>query len=584
MNKRGQGATELLIGLSVGLIVLLIILVSTTDTLDIYKSKFREDLAVDALNEIENAAVMVYNQGSGARSEVVITLPKTIVSSSVDNQVISFTHTDGKVVSRTLGFNVSGSLPVSFGRQFIEVESVGGSVLISTDVNAVTFCGDGICDAEEVCSIDVTSCADTVCYNPSCSNGCESTGITLAVDAGECDEVTTAGSCSEAPCYCSGDSVCVSSDTTNYIDLWPYGGNYYPVNFTNLNSSGNTFWPIGANDGWDWKNSSYTGGISSLDNCVSFSTNDRIEIAIGDEGCSSSDDEGQDSGAYGIEFYVDSATYSTIALGGLANLSFYWEYEAMDDELDNNEDLWIKATIGNGTVFAYEDMEARTLGTDYNSKGGLGWNNDWSVSGAGVTLNSDEYSGVYSVRMRGSGTKTIDRSTDLSTATYPYVEFYAKAQSLESSDYVYFKVSSDDSLYTTLEEWTDGDEDDNVWRKYKINLTSYYEGSNDFWFLFETSMNSNNDRFFFDQIKVYEGEINYLGSSLDTSNQADAWNEIYWDQNPDSSASGFESFDVASYITGEGWYYLTLGAQVYKWSSDDEGANIYFDDVMLYVE
>ena len=102
--------------------------------------------------------------------------------------------------------------------------------------------------------------------------------------------------------------------------------------------------------------------------------------------------------------------------------------------------------------------------------------------------------------------------------------------------------------------------------------------------LFETSMNSNNDRFFFDQIKVYEGEINYLGSSLDTSNQADAWNEIYWDQNPDSSASGFESFDVASYITGEGWYYLTLGAQVYKWSSDDEGANIYFDDVMLYVE
>ncbi|NOR85864.1 hypothetical protein GQ473_07155, partial [archaeon] len=72
------------------------------------------------------------------------------------------------------------------------------------------------------------------------------------------------------------------------IDLWEVSQDTpQSVDFTNgLNSTANTFGPVGSNDGWDWAGSVY--GLSST--CVVFNnadvaTDDLIRITIGDNSC-----------------------------------------------------------------------------------------------------------------------------------------------------------------------------------------------------------------------------------------------------------------------------------------------------------
>ncbi|MBT3985279.1 hypothetical protein HOD38_01000 [archaeon] len=382
-------------------------------------------------------------------------------------------------------------------------------------------------------------------------------------------------------------SLTVEISNKIYIDLWELTSDLpYPLDFTSgLNSSGNTFWNAGADDGWDWRNGTFMGSPSNLDSCVTFGQDENIFFLVGDEGCGSADDLGQGSGAYGIKFYVDSDAYSVISGGGLANLSFLWAYTALTNELDNSENVWIKVTIGNGTIWSYEDFEGRYLGTSYQWVGGSGWKTDWAITGAGTkTMSTSEYSGIYAMYLYGGNT-WVDRAVDLSSATNPQITFYAKCTGLESSDHAYFRVSPDDSTWYLLETWTDGD-DDGVWREYSYDLSSYYDSSDEFWISYNTpDFNNANDKCYFDQIMIYEGSTSYLGSALDGAvNQGDVWNEIYWVNNPGSGVNAFNSYDVSSYITGEGWYYLSFGGQVYRWNAANEGAKFTFDNIMLYVE
>ncbi|MBI2451540.1 hypothetical protein HYV50_00510, partial [Candidatus Pacearchaeota archaeon] len=61
-------------------------------------------------------------------------------------------------------------------------------------------CGDGICSVGEICPQDAVGCADNICYEPTCTNGCGQ----VAVASGGTDE-----SC-VAPNSCNGAGVCVS--------------------------------------------------------------------------------------------------------------------------------------------------------------------------------------------------------------------------------------------------------------------------------------------------------------------------------------------------------------------------------------
>ncbi len=679
--KKGQGATELLIILGIGLAVLLILLQFTSTSLFGYSSSFREKQTTDALVQLKSAAELLYQQGDGAKTEVYITLPEGINTSNVSGKTLRFSFYDGNTFYRDLSFNVSGNLPISSGGHWIDLEALNGYVYISTNLTSLAYCGNGICDTSENCAADVGTCTDTVCYNPSCTNGCTQVAIVSTIDPGECDTTTVAGSCSSAPCSCSSSSVCIDSpgsvtinlieplqNTTNtsskridfsynvtnvrsmsncslllnnvinmtstsiprnttlnftvalrngiytwavnctdsantlassttrnysqkyiyYLDLWPYDGNY-PVAFTrSLNYTANTFWLYGANDGWNWRNWTYMGAPANLKSCVRFTNSTVITVNIGDENCISTDDLGQGSGAYGIAFYVDSEVYETLTTGGFANLSFAWSYESMINELDNNEDVWIKATLGNGSFYAYDDFEARTLGTGYKYKGGWGWQNDWFIEGGGVDTDPDEYTGVYSLILDASN-NTVDRPVNLSMTSHPFIEFYAKATGLESDDHAYFRVSNNDSTWYVLQNWTDGDDDD-TWRRYRYDLRNYYFNSSQFWVQFRTpDFENGNDEFRVDQILIYDGNYSYLGKSLDSSNQADDWNELYWVQNPTTTnVTGIvtynATYNMTPSFTSAGWYYLTLGGQVYSWDTGNEGVKVSFDNVTLYVQ
>ncbi len=679
--KRGQGATELLIILGVGLVVLLIIFQFSSESLFSYRSGFREDQAQDALIQLKNAAELLYQQGSGAKTQVYITLPEGINTTNVSGRTLRVDFYNGNTIYRVLDFNVSGDLPTHSGGHWVDVQALSGIVYISTNLTSLSYCGNGVCDSGENCAADVGSCTDNVCYEPSCSSGCGQSVIVSTTDSGECDSSTMTGSCTNLPCYCSSASVCVNAPTnvtvnlidplanaTNtsskiidftynvtsassmsncslllgnvvnmssssitrnttlnftvalargnyywqvnctssgnsfgsssvlnftqkyiyYLDLWPYDG-LYPVAFTRaLNSTANTFWNYGSNAGWDWRNWTYMGAPANLPSCVRFTNSTVITVNIGDEGCSSSNDLGQGSGAYGIQFYVDSEVYGVLQQGGFANLSFQWAYESMSGNLDGNEDIWVKSTFGNGSFYAYDDFEARVLGSSYKYNGGWGWQNDWSVTGSGVDTDKDEYSGVYSLLLEASN-NTVDRSVNLSMTSHPFVEFYAKASGLESDDHAYFRVSNNDSTWYVLKNWTDGDDDD-TWKRYRYDLKDYYFNSSTFWIQYRTpDFENGNDEFRVDQVLIYDGNYTYLGKGLDTADEADDWNELYWEENPGmTNVTGIvtynATYNVTPLITGAGWYYLTLGGQVYSWNNGDEGAKFSFDNVTLYVQ
>ncbi len=592
--KRGQGATELLIILGVGLAVLIILFQFSSDSLFGYSSSFRDRQAQEALNQIKHSSELLYQQGNGAKTKVYITLPEGIESAVISNTTISILFSNGNTIYENFDFSVDGTLPINSGGHWVDLLTLNSIVYVSPNETIVSVCGDGICVTGEYCPEDFGVCTDVSCYEPTCTNGCGSTAIVSAIDLGECDESTVAGSCISPPCICDVSSVCVSamSNVTSnvselsFLDLWPYGG-LYPIGFTNrINSTSNTFWIYGDNDGWDWKSLVYMGQPSSLKSCVLFTNSTVLTVNIGDEDCDASENEGQGSGAYGIKFYVDSEDYYLLQTGSFVNFSFDWSYVAMAGELDNNEDLWVKSTFGNGSIYAYEDFEAQSIGSSYEFEGGWGWNNVWYVSGDNIDLTSSEYSGKYALQMKRSS-NSLDRSVNLSLSSHPFIEFYAYAENLESSDHAYFRVSNNDSTWYTLETWTDGD-DDSTWHKYTYDLSSYYFNSSDFYIQFTTpDFDNNNDVFLIDQIVIYDGNINYFGQALDSSNQADDWNEIYWENNPGNSASGRVSYNniynLTPLITGEGWYYLTLGAQVYSWDASNEGARVSFDNVTLSI-
>ncbi len=70
-------------------------------------------------------------------------------------------------------------------------------------------CPDGVCTENEFCPADAFTCNDSICYEPTCINGCGEDPITDDIDPGECDE-TTFGACAGGMgCYCDAISNCV---------------------------------------------------------------------------------------------------------------------------------------------------------------------------------------------------------------------------------------------------------------------------------------------------------------------------------------------------------------------------------------
>ncbi|QQR92814.1 MAG: hypothetical protein IPJ89_01050 [Candidatus Iainarchaeum archaeon] len=79
------------------------------------------------------------------------------------------------------------------------------------------------------------------------------------------------------------------------------------------------------------------------------------------------------------------------------------------------------------------------------------------------------------------------------------------------------------------------------------------------------------------------GNMNYLGSDLDTSDDdGDASPEIWFADTPRDTTAFFTQ-DISSFVTGTGTYYLELGGALSDWDLGNEGVGIYIDNINLVV-
>lgn len=153
MLKRSQLATETIIVLAGALIVLSVIFVVNSDIMSSININIRYTKAKVAVNDIGNAAELVYQQGIGSKTKVYIVLPDSISTTMVSGRTISINFKgEGDVVYRSLGFDVRGALPTHEAFYWICVESMEGYVLINEcEINVSLACGNNIKEIGEVC-------------------------------------------------------------------------------------------------------------------------------------------------------------------------------------------------------------------------------------------------------------------------------------------------------------------------------------------------------------------------------------------------------------------------------------------------
>lgn len=155
----------------------------------------------------------------------------------------------------------------------------------------------------------------------------------------------------------------------------------------------------------------------------------------------------------------------------------------------------------NWTVYqAYDDFETAS------ESGGTGdWQDDWYLEGNTDFSTNNPYQGSYSLRLRG-GNGYADRSvTSSDEVDRVVVSFWARAYSLESADFGYFTFCGNDDATncTTVQTWTDGD-DDNVWHYYSFTFNKEdYNWSERIWLEFDvTGFSGSGDHLYIDNVNV----------------------------------------------------------------------------------
>ncbi len=193
----------------------------------------------------------------------------------------------------------------------------------------------------------------------------------------------------------------------------------------------------------------------------------------------------------------------------LTETTFYWRVVKSDGTpLDSYAIYPALTTLP--PIIAYDDFESGGL------SGGDGWLGAWTTVGdVSVLKQGAPQQGVYHLRMRRDDSN-IERSVDLTGEAGIRLKFWAKADSFETGDTVTLSVSDDGVTFTAIRTWVDG-EDDDTYRFYDIDLvdltnsvpplpaTTLPPFTSNYTVQFDSGMNSPNDHFFIDDLKI-EGE------------------------------------------------------------------------------
>lgn len=217
-----------------------------------------------------------------------------------------------------------------------------------------------------------------------------------------------------------------------FVDLWEIQADRpQPLDFTtDINSTANTFGADAGNDGWDWSRDVYGSGVNN--HCVRFNadpnydnsiadstigTDNRIIVAVGDYGCENSGTIA--SGAYGVQFDINSDHYALLGGGGTATLTFDWWLD--NHGLDNQEEGWIKARIGNASGMNYlgSNLDAGDDAADAENE--IMWDNNPNNQ---------------------SGSENIDVSSYITAAGSYYLEFGGKVHEWNRNN-EYFEAEFD---------------------------------------------------------------------------------------------------------------------------------------------
>ena len=146
---------------------------------------------------------------------------------------------------------------------------------------------------------------------------------------------------------------------------------------------------------------------------------------------------------------------------------------------------------------ASDDFESGGL------SGGPGWLTTWQASGDySVTTSGTAYQGSYHLRLR-RGTGYVAREVDLSGRDNARLQFWAKANSFDSSESARLLVSSNGSNWTTVKTWVNG-EDDNVYHYWDFDLSAY-SVTGTFWIAFDANMADTSDYLYVDEVDVVVG-------------------------------------------------------------------------------
>ena len=221
MQKISQAAVELIVILAAALVILLSIVIINSTTMTASSSQLEETKARSALDDIVNAAELVYQGGVGGKTRVFVTLPGNIASVNINNKLVEINLlTAGGLnnIHRTTDFAVSGSIPITEGNYWIDIESRAAYVLIGTE--AAAFCGNNIAEGTEAC--DGTDLRGQTCVSQGYSGG------TLACQPG-CNVFDTSGCTTLTTCQqaCSslgfGSWMCRSSCGGSWRNPAPNG-------------------------------------------------------------------------------------------------------------------------------------------------------------------------------------------------------------------------------------------------------------------------------------------------------------------------------------------------------------------------
>ena len=195
----------------------------------------------------------------------------------------------------------------------------------------------------------------------------------------------------------------------------------------------------------------------------------------------------------------------SVALKPLAGSNVRSNIKSVRVTLDTNyPEVWQQLLSGVGSGGGGGPTSANgSITEDFESggwTGGSGWLSGWYHSGdASVRTSDSPHDGNYHLRLQ-RGTGYVDRAADLSTATSARLQFWAKANSFEGGEQAYCLVSDDDTNWTTVQTWADGD-DDNQYHFYDIDLSGF-NLSSEFWVAFQADMSQSNDNFYVDDLEI----------------------------------------------------------------------------------